>query len=191
TFSASSLSVGTHTITAIYSGDTNFAGATSAALLETVTQAATITTQASSTATSVFGTSVTFTATVVSAGTLATGPVYFLDGSVYLGQASLSNSGVATFSTTTLPAGGNTIVAIYGGDTNFSLSAANRLTQTVTRNTTTASLTASTAISAFGSSVNFTATVSSSGTLASGTVTFDDGATSIGQGVIGVGGIAT
>src|SRR5208282_853008 len=87
--------------------------------------------------------------------------------------------------------GSNTVIAIYGGDTNFSLSTANSLTQSVNLNTTTTSLTASTATSAFNTSVSFTATVSSAGTLATGTVTFDDCATSIGQAALGAGGVAT
>ncbi len=64
-------------------------------------------------ATSVFGQTVTFTATLGSAD--ATGTVTFLDGTTVLGSASL-NQGVATFSTQSLGTGTHSIVALYSGD---------------------------------------------------------------------------
>src|SRR5208283_3462338 len=132
-------------------------------------------------------------ATVSSSGTLASGLVTFDDGATSIGQGTIGVGGVATFSTTTLSvvASPHTISAAYNGDTNFSGSTSNSLTQTVAQNTTTTTLTSSTSTSAFNTNVTFTATVSSSGTLASGLVTFDDGATSIGQGTIGAGGVAS
>src|SRR5208283_5243405 len=132
-------------------------------------------------------------ATVSSSGTLASGLVTFDDGATSIGQGTIGVGGVASF-TTSIPsvvASPHTIGAVYHGDTNFSGSTSNSLTQTVTRNTTATSLTSSTSTSAFTTNVTFTATVSSSGMLASGLVTFDDGATSIGQGGIGAGGVAT
>src|SRR5207244_9122927 len=57
----STLSVGTHTVTGIYSGDTNFSGSTSPVLTQTVNKANTTTTVVSSVNPSVFGQSVTFT----------------------------------------------------------------------------------------------------------------------------------
>src|SRR5208283_4359084 len=106
-----------------------------------------------------------------------TGTVIFDDGATSIGQGVLNGSGVATFSTSTLSVGVNshTISAVYQGDANYSGSTSNSLTQTVVKNTTTTSL-ASTAgaTTAFGVITTFTATVTSSGTLASGFVTFDD-----------------
>jgi hypothetical protein len=93
--------------------------------------AATTTTLSSSLNPSQSGQSVTFTATVSS----SSGPppdgeiVTFGDGDTLLGTATLS-SGTATFMTSTLPAGSNTITAIYGGDQNLSGSSST-LVQTV------------------------------------------------------------
>ncbi len=64
------------------------------------------------------GQNITLTATVASqAGrNTPTGTVTFLDGATTLGTGTLNASGVATFSTTTLPAGADSITASYGGD---------------------------------------------------------------------------
>ena len=73
--------VATHTITASYSGDTNFT-TSSGSLLQTVNKASTTTTITNVTNPSVFGQSVTFTATVTAAGAgvgTPTGTVHFVD----------------------------------------------------------------------------------------------------------------
>src|SRR5208283_5616894 len=127
--------------------------------------------------TTVFDAGITFTATVASTGTQATGTVVFKDGAVSIGQAALNASGVATFSTASLSVTGSphTISAVYGGNSSFSGSTSNSLTQKVTRATTTVSLTSPVlATVSVGTTLSFTATVSSSGTLATGTVTFED-----------------
>ena len=114
----------------------------------------------------------------------------FDDGTTSIGVGTLNGSGVATFSTSTLNVAGSphTISAVYGGDSNFTDSTSNSLTQTVTKATTTTSLTASTGathdvrdqhhLHGHGDEHGYT------GTLASGTVTFDDGTTSIGVGTL-------
>ena len=63
----------------------------------------------------------------------------FDDGTTSIGVGTLSGSGVATFSTSTLNVAGSphTISAVYGGDSNFTTSTSNSLTQTVTKATTT------------------------------------------------------
>src|SRR6267154_949120 len=65
TFTTSGLTAGTHSIAAIYGGNANFAGSTSPALMQTVNKAANSTSVASSNNPSIFGTAVTFTATVM------------------------------------------------------------------------------------------------------------------------------
>ena len=62
--STAAVPVGSHAITAEYSGDTNFNGSTSAPLTLTVNKAATTISLSSSAATSAFGEAVTFTAMV-------------------------------------------------------------------------------------------------------------------------------
>jgi hypothetical protein len=76
--------------------------------------------------------SVTFTAKVSAASGSATptGTVTFTDGSTTLGTVSLSGSGKATFTTSSLDVGSHTIGAAYSGDATFAPSSAS-LTQTV------------------------------------------------------------
>jgi len=126
--SLSTLAVGSHTITAQYSGDSGHGGSTSAALTQTVNKGVTTTTLTSSSNPSKVGRAVTFTATVTP-GT-ATGTVQFRDGSTLIGTVPVSG-GRASFSTSTLTGGKHSITATYGGDATFSGSASAVLTQSV------------------------------------------------------------
>jgi hypothetical protein len=136
TYTTTSLSVGTHSITAVYGGDSNFNGSTSPALSQKVNKANTSTTVISSLHPSVRGQSVIFTATVKAtapgAGT-PTGTVTFKDGGKVLGTKALDGSGQATYTTTSLSVGTHSITAVYGGDSNFNGSTSPTLTQVVNR----------------------------------------------------------
>ena len=129
TFSTSTLAVGTHSITAQYSGDATHAGSTSPALPQIVNKATTTTALASNNNPSKPGQPVTFTATV--APSTATGTVQFWDGSTSLGTVGLS-SGQASFTPPSLTAGKHSITAVYSGDGNFTSSTSAVLTQNVT-----------------------------------------------------------
>jgi YVTN family beta-propeller protein len=131
-FNTSSLTVGVHSITANYLGDTNFTGSTSLTAVSETVQAATSTTLTSSATTVTAGQQVTFTATVSSAvsGT-PTGSVAFLDGTAQIGSSSLGANAQATFSTSSLAAGTHSITATYSGDANFAASASAMLLETV------------------------------------------------------------
>jgi hypothetical protein len=128
-FSVSSLVVGTHSITAQYSGDGNHSGSTSSVLSQTVNKASSTTTVTSDSNPSKSGRTVTFKATVSSS--TATGTVQFLDGSTPLGTVTL-NRGSASLSTSSLSGGKHSIAATYSGDANFAGSTSPVLTQTVT-----------------------------------------------------------
>src|SRR5207253_1534833 len=115
TLATSALSLGSHTITVVFSGDTNFAGSSSTALAQTVNQASTTTTVTSSANPAVFGQPVTFTATVsaVAPGVgTPSGTVTFRDGTTALGTATLTN-GTATLTTSGLSVGSHTITVVY------------------------------------------------------------------------------
>ncbi len=89
-FSTSSLSGGSHSVTAVYGGDANFAASVSSARSQTINQDSTATAISSSSNSLIAGQSVTFTATVTanSPGSgIPTGIVSFLDGSTTLGTA--------------------------------------------------------------------------------------------------------
>jgi hypothetical protein len=135
---------------------------------------------------SIFGQSVTFTATVTSTQGIPTGSVTFKDGVTTIGSGTLSN-GVATFSTSSLSGGSRSITAVYGGDTNFNTSTSAPLTQVVNKADTTTTLVSSSSTTVFGQSLTFTATVTSTQGTPTGTVTFKEGATTIGTGSLSSG----
>ncbi|MBI4485807.1 MAG: Ig-like domain repeat protein, partial [Acidobacteria bacterium] len=138
TFSTSSLSVGTHSITAEYGGDANYTAGTSAAVTQTVNKADTFTSVTATPNPSTYGQSVTFTATV--AGSAVTeGTVTFREGATVLaGPLALNAVGQASFSTATLSAGSHTITAEYSGSANYNPSTGT-VSQTVNKaNTQTA-----------------------------------------------------
>ena len=129
-FTTTALSVGAHSIAAVYGGDTNNATATSAAVTVTVGQVApTITVSASDTTPSL-GASVTFTATL-SGGASPSGTVTFKDGATTLGTGSISGT-TASFTTAALSVGAHSITAVYGGDTNNATATSAAVTVTVT-----------------------------------------------------------
>ncbi len=91
----------------------------------------TTTTLISSSNPSVFGQSVTFTATVSGDAGTPSGTVTFSDGSTSLGTAPLSGT-TATFTTSSLAvSASHSITASYSGDTNFTSSTSATLLQTV------------------------------------------------------------
>src|SRR6266849_6193958 len=187
----SGLTAGTHSITAVYSGDANFAGGTSPALMQTVNKVGDSTSVASSNNPSIFGSAVTFTATVTSSATsIPTGTVTFQDGAATLGTGMLSG-GNATLATSGLGAGVHSITAVYGGDASFASSTSPVLMQTVNKAASSTSVVSSNSASNRGAAVTFTATVTSSATgTPTGTVTFQDAATTLGTGTLS-GGTAT
>lgn len=184
-FSISTLTAGTHSITAQYAGDANFNSLTSNMVSQVVNKNGTISpTLTSSLNPATYGASVVFTATMP---TNATGVVTFLDGATSLGTGTLT-AGVATFTTSTLTVGPHSITASYAGDSNYAASVSSSLTETINKQTgETITLTSSLNPAVFSNSVTFTATVPNNAT---GTVTFYDGATSIGTGTV-TAGVAT
>src|SRR5271170_7191603 len=135
-FDTSSLAVGSHSISAAYSGDTNFAASTSAAVSVTISAPAKITTTTSVVASATqltTGQNVTFTAGVApQTGTgVPTGSITFLDGQAQMGTVTL-NGGATSFSTANLATGTHTITAGYSGDSNYAASTSTALTVTVT-----------------------------------------------------------
>jgi hypothetical protein len=122
--SLTTLAVGTHTITARYSGDANYSADTSAAVTVTVTQAVSTTAVTSSANPSLAGQSVTLTAKVSSNGPTPTGNVTFTTGSTTLATVALSG-GSATYTTTSFTTPGTVaITTSYSGDTNTKASSA-------------------------------------------------------------------
>ena len=131
-----------HSITAVYSGDANWAASTSNALtLVTATLSDTVTLTANG---SNFapGQVVTLTATVTPTTTPPAGSeqnpagnVIFYEGTTVLGTAPLvpgvDDTSVATLVIATLPGGQNTIAAVYAGDTTYRSATSNSVTVNV------------------------------------------------------------
>ncbi len=180
------LSVGTHSIKAVYSGDSNFTTATSNILSYVVGKGTTGLSLASSGSPSTYGSSVTFTATLA-VGT--SGSVTFYDNGVQIGSGTINAAGVATYPTTTLSVGTHPITAKYAGDLNFNAPpTSNTVSQVVNPDSTTKPvLTNVPSTTTYGTTVTFTATMP---VTASGVVTFLDNGVSIGTGTL-TGGVAT
>ena len=131
TLTTSALTLGTHPITAVYSGDAQNSTSTSPVLdqlVNDVMPATTSTTLVSSLNPSNFGQSVTFTATVT--GDNPTGSVRFDDDVTTLGSGTV-NAGMASITTSALAVGSHPITAMYGGDASNLASSSSILTQVV------------------------------------------------------------
>jgi hypothetical protein len=186
TITVNTLAIGTHPITAAYSGDSNFTAANSASLPQIVNKAGTTAVVTSSLNPAFVTQGVTYTATVTSQymGALS-GSVNFKSGTVSLGTGTLVN-GQASITTSSSTPGSLSITADYIGDANNIGSTSPALTQVVNKITTSANVTSSLNPSLVGQSVTFTVTLTSSyGVVPGGeTVTFLDGSTPLATGTL-------
>ena len=173
-YTTSALTGGSHNITATYSGDGNFNTSTSTPITQTVNKAASTTSVISSANPSVYGDSVTFTATVTSG---ATGTVQFYENGNAIGGPVTITGNTALYNTSVLTGGSHTITATYTGDGNYNTSTSTPITQTVNKAASTTSVVSSANPSTYGDSVLFTATVTEGAT---GTVQFYDNGNAIG-----------
>lgn len=123
TLNVSTLPAGTYNLTASYGGDSNYQSSVSYPVTLVVSsKPVPVVALTASASGSTQGQSVTFTATVSpysGTTTQPTGSVTFTDGQNALSSAVTLSGGVASFSTSTLPVGANTIYAVYSGDSNF------------------------------------------------------------------------
>jgi len=170
-FTTSVLTAGNHSITALYSGDATFAANTSPALVQVVNKATPVITWPVP-APITFGTALGATqlnATTTAAGTFAYTPA----------AGTVLNAGHQTLSVTFTP-----------GDTADFNNAAASVPLTVSPATTSTLLSSFSPSVTVGSPVTLTATVTSNGGTPSGTVSFNDGPTALGN-VTLVGGSAS
>ncbi|MGA2355472.1 MAG: Ig-like domain repeat protein [Terriglobales bacterium] len=180
TFSTSSLPAGSDPMTAAYQGSSSYSPSTSGVVTQVVNGAATTTSIGSSPNPTTYGQAVIFTATVTSGSGTPTGTVIFYDGSIAIGSATLSN-GIASVSTSSLPAGSQSITAAYQGAVGFNSSTSAPLTQVVDTAVTTTALTSSSNPDGAGQSVTFTATVAGQyGGAVTGSVIFSSGSQTLG-----------
>ena len=192
TLTTAALPVGVLSLTAVYSGNGNFATSTSAAVSFTVNKVATTTALAVSPNPVIAGQTVTLTATITPTPAGAPlGTVDFFNGATNIGTSNVNGNGVATLITAMLPQGTLSLTATYSGNVDFATSTSPAQSLVVVTATTTA-LTAAPNPSTFGQSVTMTATVVPTPTGASfGTVNFFNGATMLGTGNVNASGVAT
>ncbi len=176
--------VGSHTITAPYSGDSNYSSAAGNSLTETVGPGTATDTVTSSANPSNPNHAVTYTATVTGGGTTPTGTVTFKDGGVAIATCGTSgtvtlSSGVATCTVTYTTAGSHSITAAYSGDSNYTAAAGNTVSQSVVLLTPTDTVTSAQNPTTIGHALTYTATVTGAGSTPTGTVTFKDGGVAI------------
>ncbi|MEI8229900.1 MAG: DUF2341 domain-containing protein, partial [Candidatus Peregrinibacteria bacterium] len=126
--SINNLSVGTHNVTAEYSGDSNYLASTSLILAQTVSKASTTTALSANPNPSTLGQSVTLTASVVPFS--ATGTITFIDSGRTVGTGTIV-AGSATITTTILSLGSHSITAQYSGNQSYLTSTSSPWSQTV------------------------------------------------------------
>jgi hypothetical protein len=133
-FAISTLAVGLHTVTAVYTPDTGNITGSSGSIGQRVGALASSTTTLSVAPASVmYGDTATLTAVV--SPSFATGTVRFYEGATLLGSASLDSTGTAVLPISTLNAGVHTITATYNGDPGVPASTSNPVQLTVTQRT--------------------------------------------------------
>ncbi|HXP08168.1 MAG TPA: Ig-like domain repeat protein [Acidobacteriaceae bacterium] len=181
TFTSSTLTIGTHSVKAVYTPDTGNFTTSIGSVSQVVNPAATTTTVASSVNPSAFMQSVTFTATVApTAGTaLPTGTVQFSVDGTNVGSPVTLGSGTASFAITTLAVGVHTVMAVYTPDTgNFTGSNGSTGQRVGAVATSTTTLSVAPASIMYGDTATLTAVVAPS--FATGTVSFYEGTTLLG-----------
>jgi len=142
----STLTAGSHSLTAVYGGSATFATSTSPVVTQIVNAPVAAATSTSLTSTpnpSTAGQPVTLSSTVTSTAGVPTGTVTFRDGNVSLGVVTLNN-GSASLTISTLAPGSHSLTAVYSGSATFAAStspvviqivnAANAAADTVTIN---------------------------------------------------------
>ncbi len=186
TFTLANLSVGLHTLTAAYAGDTNDQASTSAGLSITVSPAPTSLTLAPLSAILAAGSPISLNAAV--APSTASGTLTFRDAaSGTLGQAAVTN-GTATLTLPSLPPGTYSITAIYQGDALDAPSLSNTITTQIVLTPTTTTLLPVPDKLAYNKPLTLTA--STSPTPASGSLSFLDNGSPLGSAIL-VNGAAT
>lgn len=142
TYQTSSLAAGSHSITAVYSGDANFAGSTSAALVETINPAAAVATTLTYSGPVAFTDGSAANLSAVLTQTTGGSPVAGVSvlftlgngGSAQTCSGTTGSNGTASCSITSVsqPSGSNTVSASFAGNSSDLASSAGPISVTVT-----------------------------------------------------------
>ena len=178
-FATSSIPIGSHAINILYSGDTHYAPTNTGNFTLVLYDPTSTLALTSSSSTYPVQSPITLTATVPQSN--VSGLVNFFDESGTIGSAWLNQSalGTALLTIPSLPAGIHTVTAQYLGDLHYSASSSAPLSVSVSGTYTTTSLSTSATRYFAATPVSISASVSPIS--ATGTVTFSDGPTILGQ----------
>jgi polygalacturonase len=183
------VSAGTHTYTAQYPGDSNYASYSFGSVIVTVSPYSSATTTVLTVSPSPVqaGSSTTLTATITGtqANAVPTGAINFLDGTTVVASGAViaAPSGATASATSSVKLnvpGTHSLTVQYMGDSNNTASTSAPVAVTVTAIPTTTTLTLASSSIAMGATEVLSATVSSAAGVPSGTVTFSNGTTSLG-----------
>lgn len=193
TFTTSALSTGTHAISAVYLGDSNFQTAGGEAIPQIVNKIPDSFALTASSGTAVVGQPVTFTATLSPTAPTGvaqpSGQATLMDGSNVVCVANVL-SGVATFSfpgtncVGTLIPGNHNLQAVFPGDNNWTSANSSYLSITITPAVTNTTIASSITPSVYGQPVTFTVTTAAvypSTSIISGSVQLFDNAVGLGN----------
>jgi Bacterial Ig-like domain (group 3)/FG-GAP-like repeat len=184
-YTTSFLSARTHLLKAVYSGDGVFAPSSGKTSQVVNLYPSSTSVPTPSLNPSIYGQLVTLTATVTStAPSVPTGSVVFKNGMTSFASGTVTSTALATVTTRTLPVGLSSITATYRGDSETAKSTSAALTQTVIQATSATTVRSSLNPSLRSQTVSFTAIVTSPTTTPTGTVTFMDGSTILGTGIL-------
>jgi hypothetical protein len=158
-----SMSLGNHTVQAVYNGDANF-GTSSSSVVEFRVRVPLLGSSASLSITpnnTVYGQQVTLAShvTTTSGSGNPTGSVTFSEGGTVFGIVPVDGSGNASIDSTTIPVGAHSIVATYSGDDEYNGAASSPGSLNVAKADVTVDLTSSDTTTVSGESVNFGVTV--------------------------------
>ncbi|MCW2541041.1 MAG: hypothetical protein JWN95_2766 [Frankiales bacterium] len=178
---AADLALGSYSITATYSGDTNYNASTAATSL-TVGQATNTLTAAVSDPSITYGSTDTlsFSGLPTAGATAATGTVTFKDAGLnVLCTATLPSTSCST--ATTLAAGVYAVTAFYSGDPHYAAVNSVAVPMTVTKAPITLTASATSPVITYGDAdtLSFAGLPTTGGNAATGTVTFTDAASNV------------
>jgi sugar lactone lactonase YvrE len=137
------------------------------------------------------GANTTLTATVSSSYGTPTGSVTFMDGATILGTGPLNSSGVATLTVAFSTPGTHPLTASYPGTLPYQAATSPAVNEIVQSFSSSATLTSSVNPVLLSSPTVLTATLTSTTGTPTGTITFYDGAASIGTATLNANGVAT
>jgi hypothetical protein len=193
-FTLSTLTGGTHNLTASYTGDQTFLPSVSnPALAQVVNPAASSPSLNSNANPSTFGSSVSFTVQVTGVNSVApTGTISLMDGATNLASTNLDASGNAIFNLATLGGGTHSLTANYAGDQNYAASVSPNLAEVINLAATASSISSDFNPVSFSTSFPVTAAVTGSNAgVPTGTVTLLDGPSTLTSAALDASGKAT